>query len=191
MISHPDAKPFFTVLTLAVLIVLSFLLSGCGESILDQKTTSLNRSLPDETSSNVSVYSYKGNEIDYILTAEKMERYYNTRQLNAWNVRIVTYDDNNRVKGTISADTTYVDEARNLIKAMGNVIFESENGTIKSRILNWDRNADEIYSPERVTLIRDDKTLRGDNLRTNSSISFAEMTSVSAEGTVKGDELDW
>jgi LPS export ABC transporter protein LptC len=191
MMPHPDFKPYLTVLTLAVLIVLTILTTGCGESILNQNTTALNRSLPDETSSNVSIYSYKENKVDYILTAEKMERFYNTRQLNAWKVRIVTYDANNRVKGTISADTTYVDEARNLIKAMGNVIFESENGTIKSRILNWDRNADEIYSPERVTLIRDEKTLHGDNLRTNSSISFAEMTSVSAEGTVKGDELDW
>jgi LPS export ABC transporter protein LptC len=179
------------ILSNSTLLLLLLFLAGCGKSVLDQETTSLNRSLPDETSNNVSIYAYKENRVDYILTADKIERFYNTRQLNAWKVRIVTYDGQNKVKGTISADTTYVDEARNLIKAMGNVIFISPNGTIKSRLINWDRNADEIYTPEKVMLIRDDKTLYGDNLRTNSSISFAEMNTVSAEGKIKGDEIDW
>jgi LPS export ABC transporter protein LptC len=169
----------------------SFIFVGCKDSVLDQKTTSLNRSLPDETSRDVNIYAYKGQKIDYILTADRIERFYNTRQLNAWKVSIVTYDDNKQISSTFSADTTYVDEARNLIKAIGNVVFQSANGTIKSRVINWDRNADEIYTPEKVTLIRDDKIMFGDNLRTNSSISFAEMNTVSAEGTVKGDELDW
>jgi LPS export ABC transporter protein LptC len=174
-----------------LLILTAFYLIGCGDSVLEQKTGTINRGLPDETSSNVSIYAYNQNQIDYILTADKIERYYDTRQLNAWKVKIVTYDAKKNITGTISADTTYVDEARNLIRAMGNVIFQSPNGTIKSRIINWDRNADEIYTHEKVMLIRDDKTMYGQDLRTNSSMSFAEMNTVSAEGTVKGDELDW
>jgi LPS export ABC transporter protein LptC len=167
------------------------LFSSCGKSRLDQTSPALNRSLPDETSTNVSIYEYKENRIDYILTAASIERYYNTRQLRAWKVKITSYNKNKKVETTITADTTYVDEARNFIQAMGNVVFVTPNGTIKSRLINWDRNVDEIYTPETVTLIRDGDTLQGNNLRTNSVLSYVELNTVSAEGTVTQDEIDW
>jgi len=181
----------FSFILISALGLLFLFTSGCGKSVLDQTTPALNRSLPDETSSDVSLYAYKENKIDYILTAGRIERFYDNRRLNAWQVKIVSYDERMQVKSTLLADTTYVDEARNFIQAMGNVVMDSPNGTIKTRMINWDRNIDEVYTDEKVTLIRDGKTLRGDNLRTNSMISFAELSTVSAEGTVKGDELDW
>ena len=174
-----------------LLLLLVILVSGCGKSILNQTTPVLNRSLPDETSNTISIYEYKEDKIDYILNASKIERFYNTQQLNAWNVRIVTYDIKQKVKNRISADTTYVDEARNFIKAIGNVVFETPNGTIKSRLINWDRNVDEIYTPEKVTLIKDDKILNGDNLRTNSTLSYAELSTITAEGIITSEEIDW
>lgn len=167
------------------------MLTGCGKSMLDQTTPVLNRGLPDETSNNVSIYAYKENRVDYILTANKIERYYDSRRLYAWNVKIVSYDDKKNLRSTIVADTAYVDEARNLVQAIGNVVFDTPNGTIKSRVINWDRNIDEIYVPTKVTLIREGNVLYGDNLRTDSRISFAEMSAVSAEGMLKGDEIDW
>lgn len=176
---------------IVLLFISIFLLTGCGKSVLDQTTPALNRSLPDETSRDVKLYSYKEDRIDYILTADRIERFYNTQRLNAWQVKIVSYDDKMRITSTLSADTTYVDEARNFVQAMGNVLLESPNGTIKSQHINWDRNLDEIYTDQLVTLIREGKTLRGYDLRTNSQISYAELTTVSAEGKVKGDEIDW
>jgi LPS export ABC transporter protein LptC len=188
----PELKTtFFSVCLLILLLIIAISVTGCDKSVLKQTTAVLSRSLPDETSNTVSIYEYDGNRIDYILTADRIERYYDSRKLNAWKVRIVTYDKMNKVKSTIVADTTYVDEARNLIQAMGNVVYATENGTIKSRLINWDRNVDEIYTPEKVTLIRGGSTLQGENLRTNAAISFAEMSSISAEGTVTKDEIDW
>lgn len=176
---------------LLLLFTLSGMLTGCGKSILNQTTPALNRGLPDETSSNISIYAYKENRVDYILTADKIDRYYTTQRLFARKVRIVSYDDKKQLRSTIVADTAYVDEARNLVRAIGNVVFDTPNGTIKSRIINWDRNIDEIYVPTPVTLIRDGNVLKGDNLRTDSRISYAEMSTVSAEGVLKGDEIDW
>jgi len=176
---------------LIFITLMAGLLCGCGKSILDQKTPALNRGLPDETSNNVNIYAYKENRIDYILTADRIERFYDSRKLHAWKVKIVSYDAKNQIRSTIIADTTYVDEARNLVQAIGNVVFNTPNGTIKSRIINWDRNIDEIYVPTKVMLIRNGDVLNGDNLRTDSKISFAEMSAVSAEGIVQGDEIDW
>lgn len=179
------------ILTFFLFTIFTIIISGCGKSVLDQSTSALNRALPDETSHDVSIYAYKENRVDYILTASRIERFYLTSKLNAWNVKIVTYDEKMNVKSNLSADTTYVDEARNYIQALGNVVFETPNGIIKSRSMNWERVSDEIFSNEKVTLIRDGNTLQGDNLRTNSNISFVEMSTITAEGTVKGDELDW
>jgi LPS export ABC transporter protein LptC len=173
------------------LILLAILSAGCGKSVLEQKQAVLNRSLPDETSGDVSIYSYKENRVDYLLTAARIERYYDLKRLWAWKVKITTYDEKGAIKSTMVADTTFVDEAVNYIKAMGNVVMSSPNGTIKSRIITWDRNIDEIFAPEKVTLIRDGNILSGDNLRTDVNISYAEMNSVSAEGIIKGDELAW
>ncbi len=176
---------------IAFLLVFATVLAACNQSVLDQATETLNRGLPDEASKKVSIYQYKQDKIDYILTADRIERYYESRKLDAWKVKIITYDENKQAQSSIVADTAYVDEARNLIQARGNVIFATPNGTIKSRVINWDRNIDEIFCPEQVTLIRGENTLRGNDLRTNSYISYAEMTDITAEGTVTRDEIDW
>ncbi|MFB3844376.1 MAG: LPS export ABC transporter periplasmic protein LptC [Candidatus Cloacimonadaceae bacterium] len=170
---------------------LLMLFQGCGKSVLNQTTEVLNRSLPDEISNNVSIYAYKDQKVDYLLTAAQMERFYDTRQLHAWKVHLVTYDKTGKVKSTITADTTFVDESRNLIQARGNVVYTTSNGIIKSDVINWDRNIDEIYSPTRVTLIRENNVLTGSQLRTNSTLSYAEMDSISAEGIVKPNEINW
>jgi len=170
---------------------LLMLFQGCGKSVLNQTTEVLNRSLPDEISNNVSIYAYKDQKVDYLLTAAQMERFYDTRQLHAWKVRLVTYDKTGKVKSTITADTTFVDESRNLIQARGNVVYTTSNGIIKSDVINWDRNIDEIYSPTRVTLLRENNVLTGSQLRTNSTLSYAEMDSISAEGIVKPNEINW
>jgi LPS export ABC transporter protein LptC len=172
-------------------LLICLTLTGCKKSILDQTTSVLNRSLPDETSSNVTLTEYKENRINYTLTAAKIERFYDSRLLNAWKVKIETYDKYSKIQNTIIADTTYVDEARNIIRAMGNVIYSTPNGTIKSKLIIWDRNIDEIYTPEQVVLIRGERVMHGNNLRTNSSLSSAEMDSISAEGIITPDEINW
>jgi len=56
----------------------------------------------------------------------------------------------------------------------------------------WDRNVDEIMVPTRLTLTRMGDVLRGENLRTNTKLSFAEMNTVTAEGYFdEEDFMDW
>ncbi len=167
------------------------LFAGCKKTDLDANTPVMDRALPDETSYNIEIYQYKETHLEYILKAAKVERFYDRQILNGYAVEIVSYDLDQSIKSTILADTTIVDDARNLIYAYGNVRLSSENGTIIARKLTWDRGSDEIVSPDRVTLTRDGNVLRGINLRTNSTISYAEMETVSAEGMISETELNW
>jgi hypothetical protein len=55
----------------------------------------------------------------------------------------------------------------------------------------WDRSVDEITAPLMVTITRAGDVMRGQNLRTNSQLSYVEMDAVSAEGIVKEKEIKW
>jgi LPS export ABC transporter protein LptC len=166
-------------------------MGSCKKTNLDSKTPVMDRNLPDETSYNIEIFEYKEDRIEYILKAAKIERFYDRKILNAYDVLITTYDELMQVQSTMKADTTIVDDARNMIHASGNVMLSSPNGTIQALRIAWDRNSDEIVSPNRVILTRENTVLRGINLRTNSTISFAELETVSAEGTVSESDIDW
>ena len=187
-ISHKQTGILST--ALAVLFLLA--LSACKERVvLDTFTPAMDRNLPDEVSSDVRISQLDGDRIEYILEAKKIERFYDRKMLHGWDVTITSYDPAGRIRSTIKADTTIVDDARNIIYTNGNVLMKSENGSISTRRIIWDRNLDEIVAPERVVLTRDGSVLKGTNLRTNSTISFAELEAVEAEGLFDEKDLDW
>ncbi len=104
---------------------------------------------------------------------------------------ITAYD---RVKGgssSLQADSTIVDDARNVVYAHGNVKLRGKEGNVSTARLIWDRNMDEVLAPGQVTLVQDGNILRGTNLRTNLSIYPTEMDNISAEGFFEEDYLDW
>ncbi len=177
---------------LLLLLLILFSLVGCKERVmLDVKTPAMDRNLPDETSYGVTITEMDGTAIGYVLQAQKIERYYDRKMLYGWKVKISTYDKLGKLKSTINADTTVVDDARNIIIANGKVLMKSDNASIETRKIVWDRNLDEITAPDKVTLTRDGSVLKGTKLRTNSMISFAEMDAVEAEGIFEEKDLDW
>lgn len=170
---------------------LCLLFFACGESKLGVSTPALGRDLPDETSRDVTITEFNGTKVDYILKAGKIERFYDRRILNAFKVDITAYDAKTGDISKIRADSTIVDDARNIIFANGNVQLDSPGGSITCSKLVWDRNMDLLTVPGKVTLVRDGNVLRGENLRTNSHIDNAEMDKVSAEGIFGEEYLDW
>ena len=90
-------------------------------------TEVLARDLPDEISYNVKLIQLDNDRNEYFLEANKIERFYNRRLLYAYKVTLTTYDKNNQISSVIKADTTIVDDARNLIFANGNALLTSPN----------------------------------------------------------------
>lgn len=166
-------------------------LFACGDSKLDVRTPAMARGLPDETSTNVTITEFDRDGIAYILEAGRIDRYYEKRILNAYQVEITAYDRKSGDTSLLQADSTIVDDARNQIYAYGNVRLRSPGVSVSTSRMIWDRNVDQIFAPERVVLIREGNVLRGTNLRTNLSIYPTEMDSVSAEGFFGEEFLDW
>jgi LPS export ABC transporter protein LptC len=187
-------KQFLDILTntiSSVFILATFTLFGCGKSNLEIPTQVLNKNLPDETSTNVTISEYNKGDIGFILKAGRIERFYDKRILKAYRVEITNYDQKKHTTTDVKADSTTVDDARNQIIAHGNVKMISPEGSVATNRMIWDRNADEIVAPDYVTLTQHGNTLRGKNLRTNIQIYPTEMDSVSAEGFFSEDFIDW
>ncbi|MFO8144958.1 MAG: LPS export ABC transporter periplasmic protein LptC [Candidatus Syntrophosphaera sp.] len=173
-----------------LLLILFLATCACGDSKLDISTPAMERGLPDETSRNVTITEFDRDGIAYILEAGRIDRYYDRRILNAFEVDITAWDSEGK-KTVMKADSTIVDDARNQVFAYGNVELSSPGVKVITSRMTWDRNMDEIVAPDRVTLIREGNILRGKNLRTTLSIYPTEMDSISAEGYFGEEYLDW
>ena len=182
-------RPFWLIWIVSVSILI--LLTSCQKDSLQLSTDVLARDLPDEISYNVKLIQLDNDRNEYFLEANKIERFYNRRLLYAYKVTLTTYDKNNQISSVIKADTTIVDDARNLIFANGNALLTSPNGTLATQKLVWERSIDEITAPLSVTVTRAGNLMQGQNLRTNSHLSFVEMDAVSAEGIVNEEEIKW
>lgn len=176
---------------LALILAILVSMAACQKTTLQTKSDPLDRSLPDETSHKVKVSQFIDNRIEYHLEANKIERFHDRRMMYGYGVVLTTYDKDNRINSTIMADTTIVDDARNIIFANGNARMISKNGTLSTSKIVWDRAVDEITAPLKVKLVRGTDVLYGEKLRTNSTISFIEMDAVSAQGIVNPKELNW
>jgi len=184
-------RPTLRIVPKLLALLLLVFAAGCEEKSLNIRTPALDRNLPDETSTNVTITEYNGLATDYVLSAKRIERFYDRRILNAYGARIRAYDAKKGGTSLMQADSTIVDDARNIIYAYGNVKLSSPNGSIEALRMIWDRNMDEITAPGPVTLVRDGNTLRGEDLRTNTRIDYAEMKTVSAEGIFNEQDFDW
>lgn len=175
-----------------ILISLSLLaLTSCAQDSLSQDSEDMDRGNPQENALGVRMVEYRDDKVDYIIEAAVMDRFTDRRMTYGYDVTLTSYDLNAQISNVIKADTTIVDDARNIIFANGNVRFEGSAGKLRTQKMIWERSLDEITVPTSVVLIRGGDVLRGNSLRTNTKLSFVEMNVVSGEGYVDEKTFSW
>ncbi len=178
-------KHFLTALWLSSLI--GVLLIGCGGE--EPATFERQPGVADEQSDSVRIVSMKNNTVEYILNARHIQRFYNSRTLDADTVRVESFDENGHLRSVLTGREAVMDEVKNLLTAQGNVIIvNDENDSLKTEHLVWNRNTDEIYAKGKVTIIRGENIFHGHNMQTGTS--FRELRSVNVEGSGKVDKED-
>ncbi len=175
----------------ALLSIMLLVLASCSQDSLVQDSAVLEQGIPEENALQVRMVEYRDEKVDYIIEAAKMDRFTDRRMVYGYDVTLTSYDNLAQISAVIKADTTIVDDARNIIFANGNVVFEGNEGRIRTQRMIWERNLDEITVPGAVVLIRGGDVLRGTNLRTNAKLTYAEMEVVSGEGNVDEKTLSW
>lgn len=174
----------------AILLICLLTSLGCRKMTEPSKAR-INPNYPDEQSSNVHIVSMKGDSLDYVLDASRIDRYYDKQSLDAFDVNIVTYSKNGKENSRISAKRAIVDDVENRIVAFGHVKLITPNGILETELLNWERSLDEIVAPGAVTLVREGNVLKGISLRTDSNLNYAEMKQVTASGTANEKDINW
>jgi len=107
------------------LLIPILLLSSCSADSLNQDTPVLEQGVADEHSEGVRMVEYRDERLDYIIEAKSMERFTDRRMMYGYQVTLTSYDKEGQVSSVIMADTTIVDDARNVVFANGNVSFKT------------------------------------------------------------------
>ncbi len=179
-------KSFLIILSLCSLL---FLIS-CTEKDAASNMP-ISGEIPDEQADSIRIISTTKNVIDYELTAVHFYKYYSTKQTFADTVFVTFFNEDGSVKSTLKCNKAEVNDAKNTLTGIGDVIVISENGTLKAPLIILDRNTNILYAKNGVTLIREDNVLIGEEMESNLDLDRVEITKVSAEGKLNEDEINW
>lgn len=143
----------------------------------------------EEQSDSVTIYEIHGNHIERMITARRVERFYEEKRIEAHNVNIVDYNPDETVKMTLDTDFLTIDESYNTYEAVGNVVINHENAILYTELMTWNLNTDEIYAPNLVTVVRGENVLRGYELQTDIEFTTLELSRVTAEGHLDDEDF--
>ncbi len=175
---------------LIILILISLFLVSCtNEEVV--YTMPLDGKIPDEQADSIKIISTTKNVIDYELTAVHFYKYYSTKQTFADTVFVTFFNLDSSVKSTLKCNKAELDEVKNTLTGIGDVVVVSDNGTMKAPLMVLDRNTNTLFATDGVTLIRGDNVLKGEEMESNLDLDRVEITKVSAKGKLDEEEINW
>ena len=81
----------------------------------------------------------------------------------------LNFYNNNIVTSTLTSEKAEIDEENNLLKALVNVtLTDKVEKTLNSSSLVWDRNSDDVYTKENVTIKTNDEVIYGSGFKSDS-----------------------
>jgi len=147
--------------------------------------------IPDEQADSIRIISTTKDVIDYELIAVHFYKYYSTKQTFADTVFVTFFNVDGSVKSTLKCNKAELDDVKNTLTGIGDVVVVSENGTMKAPLIELDRNTKTLYAKNGVILIRDGNVLKGEEMESNLDLDRVEIIKVSAEGKLNEDEVNW
>jgi len=179
-------KNFLIILSLSSLLFLS---SCTGND--EASNMPISGEIPDEQADSIKIISTNKDVIDYELTAVHFYKYYSTKQTFADTVFVTFFNVDGSVKSTLKCNKAELDDAKNTLTGIGDVVVVSENGTMKAPLMELDRSTNTLFAKRGVILIREDNVLKGEEMESNLDLDSVEITKVSAQGKLNEDEVNW
>lgn len=169
-------------LLINLLFIILLASTGC-ETTSDSVTLEMDRNAPDENSKNVEMKKYNGDKLEYLLKARTITRFYEQQKTIADSVYIITVEEGTGIISTVVCDTTIIDDRSNIIRGVGNVVFQyGDLRRIETDLALWNRTNDRIICPGQVDYWDENTYLNGYNLETNSQLEMTKMEKVSGQG---------
>ena len=174
-----------------LLLISLLFVSGCSSDEPVPVENGSLREMPDEQSDGVKTITMNGNIISMEMHARHIDRYYKKKETFIDSLFVNKFDETGKLTSTLTCDKAKIDESRNVIVCEGDVVIVSDNGVLRTPLLTWNRDTDDIVAENGVVMEREDDVLRGDMMKTNLDMDNIEIINVSAEGTVKSGTVEW
>lgn len=170
-----------------IFIVFLFSCSQTEEDLFSQKSDEI----PDQQSDYVTIITTNKEIIEQEITAVHIDRYTKKKLTIADTVFVKNFTPEGELQSTIYCDKAEIDDVKNILTGMGNVVVTSDNGILKTPYLIWNRNNDEILAKDGVTLIRKESVLYGLEMVTDINLEKVKIIKVSGEGKIADEKIDW
>ena len=136
-----------------------------NESLINVFSTDENYSV--ETTTNASITHTINGKLKAKIDVGKMERFNKIKSFTCQRESNNFY--NNIVTSTLTSEKAEIDEENNLLKALVNVtLTDKVEKTLNSSSLVWDRNSDDVYTNENVTIKTNDEVIYGSGFKSDS-----------------------
>jgi LPS export ABC transporter protein LptC len=144
------------------IFVMIFILISCE----DKKITEAG--LREESLSSFVLRNYKDSLLKWKLTAEEA-KISDTTIIR--NLELVFFDENLQPSSKLKADSGYVVQKTNDLKAMGNIVVESSDSvTLWTEELNWSEEKQKIFTDKEVKYDKDNEVYRGRGLESDPEL---------------------
>jgi LPS export ABC transporter protein LptC len=138
-----------------------------NKNIINDFVIKENYAVESITNSTIK-YTFNG-KLKAIIKLGKMERFNDDQTIYlSEGVKLNFYKNNNLIS-TLTSEKAEIDEKNNLLKAIVNVtLSDTEGKKLKSSSLFWNRDNDEIYTNENVTIKTKDEIIYGSGFKSDS-----------------------
>jgi len=147
--------------------LLLILFSCNNKNIINDFVIKENYAVESITNSSIT-YTLNG-KLKAIIKLGKMERFNDDQTIYlSEGVKLNFYKNNNLIS-TLTSEKAEIDEKNNLLKAIVNVTLSDTDGKkLKSSSLFWNRDNDEVYTNENVTIKTKDEIIFGSGFKSDS-----------------------
>ena len=152
-------------MTRFILLILMF--SCNNENIIKDFSTDENYAI--ETTTNASITHTINGKLKAKIDVGKMERFNKNQIIYLSEGVKLNFYNNDILSSTLTSEKAEIDEENNLLKALVNVtLTDKSEKTLNSSSLLWDRNSDDVYTKENVTIITNDEVIYGSGFKSDS-----------------------
>jgi len=159
-----------------------------NENIIKDFSTDENYAI--ETTINASIIHTINGKLKAKIDVGKMERFNKNQVIYLSEGVKLNFYNNDILSSTLTSEKAEIDEEKNLLKALVNVtLTDKSEKTLNSSSLLWDRNSDDVYTKENVTIITNDEVIYGSGFKSDSKFERYFINDV--KGNFSFNVEDW
>jgi LPS export ABC transporter protein LptC len=150
-------------------IVIFLLISACGKE--EPKAPEFPQNVPDQVMENTTITFTEEGVKSAVIQSEYLAVYEKLDLKKAKGVRVDFYDQEGNHTSVLVADSGLIQEKRQNLEALGNVVVTAEEGIrLETQSLRWDPQKRKIVTDDFVKITKRDDVITGEGLEADEEL---------------------